>query len=188
MSTFKKRNETVHSCGPIQVLQPYKCTSSILNGPSIMAALRSDITQPDYVDLLTQTGQRHSSQMDGLHRVRPLVQCPHELEVEDPTDQAANAAGGEEDHLKGKTNRTNRQERTVRIAALPTPHDICGASQSDKQLVCLQLTNRHTGDRNVFRIDCTVVTTAFILPFFFFKIKCLISLINHNELLCVHKI
>lgn len=39
--------------------------------------------------------------MDGLHGVGPLVQRPHKLEVEDAADQAANAAGGKEDHLEG---------------------------------------------------------------------------------------
>lgn len=52
-------------------------------------------------DWLTQAGQRHGRQVDGLHGVGPLVQRPHELEVEDAADQAADAAGGEEDHLGG---------------------------------------------------------------------------------------
>lgn len=46
--------------------------------------------------------------MDGLHGVRSLVQRPHELEVEDAADQAADTARREEDHLKG-----NRGRETV---------------------------------------------------------------------------
>lgn len=49
--------------------------------------------------------------MDGLHGVRSLVQRPHELEVEDAADQAADTACREEDHLKG-----NRGRETVRVA------------------------------------------------------------------------
>lgn len=61
------------------------------------------LTDSQLTDSLTQTGQRHGGQMDGLHGVGPLVQRPHELEVEDAADQAADAAGGEENHLKGAT-------------------------------------------------------------------------------------
>lgn len=49
--------------------------------------------------------------MDGLHGVRSLVQRPHELEVEDAADQAADTARREEDHLEG-----NRGRETVRVA------------------------------------------------------------------------
>lgn len=45
-----------------------------------------------YHVLFTQTGQRHGSQMNRVHGVRSLVQCPDKLEVEDPTNQATDTA------------------------------------------------------------------------------------------------
>lgn len=77
-------------------------------------------------DSLTQTGQRHGGQMDGLHGVGPLVQCPQKLEIEDATDQAADAAGGEEDHLKeatkGQTDRHKGEDSQRSSATTSTQH------------------------------------------------------------------
>lgn len=44
------------------------------------------------VKAFTQTGQGHGGQMDGAHGVWTLAQSSDELEVEDPTDQPADAA------------------------------------------------------------------------------------------------
>lgn len=40
----------------------------------------------------TQTGQRHGSQMDGVHGIWSFVQSPDKLEVEDPTNQTTDTA------------------------------------------------------------------------------------------------
>lgn len=101
------------ACGGEQ--QPEIQPVSRGGGPFVMSAL---------THWLTQTGQRHGGQVDGLHGVGPLVQRPHELEVEDAADQAADAAGGEEDHLGGG------EGGAVRRAALATPADVCGAGRS----------------------------------------------------------
>lgn len=50
----------------------------------------------------TQAGQRHGRQVDWVHWVRPLVQRPHKLEVEDAADQTADTARWKQDHLKDR--------------------------------------------------------------------------------------
>lgn len=49
---------------------------------------------------ITQAGQRHGRQVDRVHWVRPLVQRPHKLKVEDAADQTADTASRKQDHLK----------------------------------------------------------------------------------------
>lgn len=48
----------------------------------------------------TQTGQCHGSQMDSVHGVGSLVQCPDKLEVQDPTNQTTDTACWKQDHLR----------------------------------------------------------------------------------------
>lgn len=44
------------------------------------------------VKRFTQTGQRHGGQVDGARGVSTLGQSSDKLEVEDPTDEPADAA------------------------------------------------------------------------------------------------
>lgn len=47
----------------------------------------------------TQTGQSHRSEVDGVHRIRPLGHCSNKLEVQNSTNQTTNTAGRKQDHL-----------------------------------------------------------------------------------------
>lgn len=78
--------------------------------------------------------------MNGLHSVGPLVQCPHKLEVENAADQAADAAGGEEDHLSGHQRDTQTGEDSQEFSITSITR-LATAGQMNSVCVCSSLTN-----------------------------------------------